>query len=262
MVLNRPQKPAMRALNYFAIYVIPFVAMLAGGYVLHLLAQQMDPGVTRAAVNATLGVAISAAVYFIIRNSSINLALAPMKIGDFSSFGWGLFLGLAISFGSGIGFGLANGHSLNFGNLSTNLHINVLANTFPALCEEFVFRGGIVETTVQLFGKTAGLAAGSAPFGILHVFGRLFGNPVTASQVLGISLAGLMLSLVYLKFGILGAFACHLTWNSLVSGWIKVYGLTDKAAISSLEGSWVTCIALALACTVLLCRWRTNSTTD
>jgi hypothetical protein len=118
--------------------------------------------------------------------------------------------------------------------------------------EEIVFRAGIVHSTFQLFGQAAGLASGSIPFGILHLAGLLFGQSVTTAQIFGISLAGLMLSLMYFRFGILGASATHLTWNALIGGWLNVYGLTDRAGVTSaLEGSWVTCAVLTLACAAL-----------
>lgn len=243
----------MRTIHYLTVYVFPFVLMFAGGFLLHLLAQKMSPGFTRAAVNAFIGIFIAVGILLIIQNSLASLRLKPVAFGGFSSLIWGLAIGLNISAVSGIGFGLIKGYPLNFANLPSNLHVNVLANTFPALSEEIVFRGGIVNATTQIAGKAIGLAAGSAPFGILHILGSLFGQAVTMAQIIGITLAGLMLGLVYMQFGIWGAFGCHLAWNSLVGGWVKVYGLEDKgAAISALEGSWITCTVLAVVCAALL----------
>ncbi len=140
---------------------------------------------------------------------------------------------------------------MNLGQLSSDLPLHILANVFSSVNEEVVFRGGIVHATTQIWGLAAGLGAGSLPFGILHLVGILFGQSVSVSQMLGISLAGLMLSLVYFRFGLLGAVACHLAWNSFVQGWMAVYGIGGNEAVSAFEGSWVTCVVLIVSCAAL-----------
>jgi membrane protease YdiL (CAAX protease family) len=241
-----------KALHHSALYVFPFLIMLAGGFALQLLTQKIDPGFFRTSLYAGLSLVIAMGISWIVRRSQTELKMTPFSWGKSSSLLWGLLIGLMISAASGIGFGISQGYSLHWQNLSNGLSMNVLRHASPALMEEIVFRAGIVHSTLLLFGKAAGLASGSVPFAILHLVGLLFGQSVTAAQIFGISLAGLMLSLMYLRFGILGAFATHLTWNALVGGWINAYGLADKGvAVSALEGSWITCLVLALACTVL-----------
>ncbi len=253
MTTNRSpgKETQMKIIRYLNIFVFPFVIMIIGSYFLQQLIHEISPRLLRSSIYSGFGLLICIGIFFLISRSLYKLSMKPMLIGGLSSLLYGLLIGLAVSFFSGIGFGLVKGYSFNFANLLLEFHLKLLGNSFPALCEEIIFRGGIVEGTMQLFGKWVGLAAGSITFGVLHVVGIFFGNSVTVSQILGISLAGLMLSLVYLRFGILGSFACHLMWNSLVSGWIKVYGITDKDAVSTLEGSWVTCFVLATACLML-----------
>lgn len=248
----------MKTIRYLSLFVFPFVIMIAGSYIMQQLIRDMKTGLVRSSIYAALGLLVCMGIFFLISSSLKKLSMKPMNLGGPSSLFYGLLIGIVISFCSGIGFGLINGYHFQFGNILPDMHLKVLGNSFPALCEEIVFRGGIVEATMQLLGRGAGLAAGSLPFGILHLVGIFFGGTVTAAQVLGISLAGLMLSLVYLRFGILGSFACHLVWNSFVGGWIKVYGITDKAAVSDLEGSWVTCAVLIAACLFLFQSIRSN----
>lgn len=239
-------------IRYSALYIFPFLIMLGAGFALQLFTQKMEPGLYRIAVYAGLSLCIALGTSRIICKSQAALNMKPFSWGAPSSLIWGLLIGLVISATSGIGFGISQGYPLHWDKLFDGLPQNILRQASPALGEEIVFRAGIVHSTFLLFGKTAGLASGSVPFGILHLAGLLFGQSVTAVQVFGICLAGLMLSLVYFRYGILGAFATHLTWNALVGGWINVYGLTDRAtATSALEGSWVTCTVLALACAAL-----------
>lgn len=226
--------------------------MLGAGYALQLLVQKLDPGLFRTAVYAGLSLWVGFGLSRIVRNSQINLQMRPFHWGRPSSLLWGILVGVTISVGSGIGFGMSQGYPFQWDKFFTGLPLRALAQFSPAFIEEIVFRAGIVHSTFLLFGKVAGLASGSIPFGILHLAGLLFGQSVTMAQVFGICLAGLMLSLMYFRFGILGAFATHLTWNALVRGWINIYGVSDKAAtVSALEGSSITCSILALTCTLL-----------
>jgi membrane protease YdiL (CAAX protease family) len=241
-----------KILRYSALYVFPFLIMLTGGFALQLLTQKIEAGFLRTTTYAGLTLILAMGLAFIVRRSQSGLKMTPFIWGKPSSLLWGLVIGLAISATTGISFGISQGYPFHWENLFNNLAMNALGHASPALTEEIVFRAGIVHSTLLLFGKLAGLASGSIPFGILHLAGLLFGQSVTPAQVLGISLAGLMLSLMYLRFGILGAFATHLTWNTLVGGWINVYGLTDRgSAVSALEGSWVICLVLSIVCAIL-----------
>lgn len=247
----------MKVLHYAAVYVIPFLLLLAGNFLLQAVAQKMNLGASRALAHAALGIFIAGGIFLVIRNSLAALQLEPIRFGGFPSLVCGLVVGLGVSAASGIAFAFLRGYPLNFAELFSDLHVSVLGNIYPALCEEIVFRGGIVGATAQMAGTAAGLASGSVPFGVLHIFGGLFGQTVTVAQVIGISLAGLMLSLVYMRFGIWGAFGCHLAWNSFVGGWVRAYGAENRAAVmSALEGAWTTCLVLAaVSVTLLAFQW-------
>lgn len=241
----------MKVVGYAWVYWVPLVLMFVAIFFEYRFITEMQPGLIRAIVNAFVGILVSGCIYLFLQKSYAKMAMSPVLMGGIVSLLWGLLIGLFISFASGIGFAVVSGYGLSFGKIFTNLHINSVANLSPALLEEFVFRGGMVELTTNLLGRAAGLGIGSVPFGILHLLGKLFGNPVTLAQVLGISLAGLMLSLVYIHFGISGAFACHWVWNSLVANWVRVYETSDKVTVNAIEASWVTCAVLLAVSLVL-----------
>ncbi len=244
--------------TYGLTFIVPLFLMIAAALLLNKIGQSIHNKFLSAALLGFLGLALSIIIYFTIRYFQINRGLQPLVVGNFPNLLIGLSIGVAVSVISGIGYGLANGYSFKFDNLLIGLHINTLMNIFPALCEEIIFRGGLVHIVIQHAGNFWGLAAGSIPFGVLHIIGVLFGQTVTFAQIIGITAAGLMLSLVYVNFGIMGSFACHLVWNSLVGSWIKVYGIESKGAVSALEGSWVTIIVLLSTSFLLFVLWRSN----
>jgi len=43
-------------------------------------------------------------------------------------------------------------------------------------------------------------------FGLLHIFGRIFGNPIGVAHVVRTTASGLLLSILYLRFGFWDAF--------------------------------------------------------
>lgn len=242
----------MKFIFYLSLFILPFIALISGTVLAQQLVKEITSDILRSTAYAFLGLLICFGIFLLISKSLNKLSMKPMNLGRFSSVLWGLLIGLIVSLLSGVGFGLNHGYHFNFENLLVDLNLKLLGQSFPALCEEIVFRGGIVEGVMQLFGKYMGLAAGSIPFGILHLVGIFFGATVTLAQVIGISLAGLMLSLVYLRYGILGSFTCHLIWNSTVELWNKVYGINDKTTVSAIEGSWTTCIVLLVMCALLI----------
>ena len=102
------------------------------------------------------------------------------------------------------------------------------------------------------WGSMWGVAAGSIPFGLIHIFGMFFGNPVTLQQVVGVSIAGGLLSLLYLRFGLISAIGCHWMWNSLCTQWVKVLGIPKQGGVQYIEGAWTTSIILGILYLLLL----------
>ena len=243
----------MKQLRYLGILVLPLFLIVAGEVLTKFTVVKIKLELVRSSMYASIGILISIGIYFILKYLFQALNLNPISLGRFSLFFVGLIIGAIVCLVSGIGYGYLNGYEMKVANLFTNLPMRTIANIYPSLTEEFFFRGGIVEIIGQIFGRIWGLAAGSIPFGVLHVIGKLFGKTVTISQIFGITLAGLMLSLVYLKFGIWSSIGCHLAWNSLVGGWAQVYGIDNKEVTTSIEGSWITCVVLIGVILFLIC---------
>jgi membrane protease YdiL (CAAX protease family) len=80
-----------------------------------------------------------------------------------------------------------------------DLGISEIANMLPAIVKEFGFRDGVVHFLQSYYGKMAGLAGGSILFGIVHIIGRIFGDPVWMSHITGVAIAGLLLSFLVYK---------------------------------------------------------------
>jgi membrane protease YdiL (CAAX protease family) len=129
--------------------------------------------------------------------------------------------------------------------------VRFVANVSPALVEEASMRAGVVQLLDTCYGSWAGLLGGSVPFGLLHIVSRLFGQPVSVAHVLGTTIAGLLLSLLYLRFGVGAAVACHWVWNSLASAWAHYLGFAEHGGVREFEGAWQTSAVLLLLCWAL-----------
>jgi len=161
----------------------------------------------------------------------------------------GLAVGLLVSCASGLLYWqVQRPTGVDFTKLKENLPRRALANLATAAMEEMGCRGGTAWMLSATFGKLAACAGGSIPFGVAHFAGKLLGLPVTMAQVAGCILAGLLLTLLYLRFGLLSALTCHWAWNSLCGGWCKTLGLADTAAF---EGAWTTDLTLGIVCLTL-----------
>ena len=94
--------------------------------------------------------------------------------------------------------------------------------------------------------NTVGLMSGSLPFGLIHLVGRLLGKPVGVLHVIGVTAAGLLLSLAYLRFGLMFAIGVHWIWNSLCGTWVSIFGLPKNGGVQMIEGAWTTVLVLLL----------------
>lgn len=116
----------------------------------------------------------------------------------------------------------------------------------PALIEEVGFRFGIVVFAVAFFGRIPGLIAGSIPFGILHLLNFLSGQPIYWEYIIGTSIAGLFLTLIFMGFGLVAAILAHYTWNVLASVSSEVFRIPQE----NIEGGTPTLLVL-----LVLCAW-------
>ena len=184
-----------------------------------------------------------------------HLGVQRPSMRGFRGLAVGGLMGLGASLGSGL-FALLAHPDLQGVCLSEAFRArSLVANISPALVEEGSMRAGVVNLTAGFAGRGTGLLLGSIPFGLVHLVGLLFGKPVTASQVLGTTMAGLLLSILYLRFGFWAAFASHWAWNSLAGFWVRLVGLPSPGGINTFEGAPETVAVLTGLCLILWLSW-------
>jgi membrane protease YdiL (CAAX protease family) len=236
----------------FVLFLIPIIGLIIAGSCIAVFIAPMSPGLTRAILTATLGIIFSLLLFyfieFIFRKASINKIIGIKLRNIF----FGLILGLAVSFFCGIGFLITHNYTIQWLMLVHNLHIRILNNISPALLEEIVFRHGIVHAGYVIFGEKIALILGSIPFGLLHLIGIFFGQPVGMLQVIGISLGGLLLSYTYIEWGLGAVVGLHLIWNTFSVQWSEAFGIDIKSGPAQIEGSFSTIVILALTCLIFI----------
>ncbi len=230
---------------------MPIILMLAITVVMEFLAAATETLWIKGIVGVTSGICgmlvILAAVGWIAK----RLQIPTPRIVGWRDLAIGLVVGLLISITCGLLFREMHGEptTVTFGMVINP--ISFLRNMGPALIEEASMRAGVVHLLNGLSGPWAGLAGGSLPFGLLHIFGRIFGNPVGVAHVIGTTASGLLLSILYLRFGFWAAFGCHWIWNSLAGAWVIYAGITAQDGMQQFEGAPETVIILAIACACL-----------
>jgi membrane protease YdiL (CAAX protease family) len=180
-----------------------------------------------------------------------RLQIIPPDITVWHPVAIGLAVGLLLSITCGLLFRLLHGEPTTAALGAAIEPANFLRSMGPALIEEASMRAGVVHLLNGLSGPWAGLAGGSLPFGLLHIFGRIFGNPVGIALVIGTTASGLLLSILYLRFGFWSAFGCHWIWNSLAGAWVRYAGITSRDGMQQFEGAPETVIVLVIACVCL-----------
>ena len=183
---------------------------------------------------------------------SRGLGVQPMRFGCGCSFLYGALVAVVVSGLAGLLFAAFTCGGVDWSAGGDKLAVRLMGNASPALVEEVGFRGGVVHLLAQYFGNWAGLLGGSVPFGVLHLVGRLFGHPIDLAHVVGVSLGGLLLAVLYLRFGLWAAVSCHWLWNTLCSTWVDVLSLPRKGGVQLFEGAWTTSVVLAIASAVLI----------
>ncbi len=152
-------------------------------------------------------------------------AAREWKLG--AALGWGLVV-LAI-----LPMALARALSIQLWTQPgafTFLFVNLLTLFVAAIAEEVVFRGYPYRRLIEAIGPTAATVALSLLFGIAHMF-----NPgATWTSTLVTMLAGLLLSLAWLRtHGLWLGWGFHFAWNASIAVLfgLPISGITDFAAI-------------------------------
>ena len=220
--------------------IVPIVLVIIISIIQENLFKSISDKRIKAILYIMSGLVGSFLIYRFILYSSIKTGCNTLYFGSYKGLLLGIVVGVCISIFSGLFYFLANQPKLNIPAFHKNLEISVIANMSPAIVEEFGFRGGVVHFLQSYYGKMVGLAGGSISFGIVHIIGRMFGNPVGISHITGVTIAGLLLSLLYMKYGLFSAIGCHWIWNSLCNPICRMFGIPDKGGTQVFEGAWTT----------------------
>ncbi len=232
--------------------LVPVVLMLALTVAMESLVSVTDNVWAKGIVAGLIGVVGLVVILTAVRWIASRLQVSAPMVTGWRSLAIGLAVGLLLSITCGLIFRFLHGESSATTFFATIQPTGFLRNLGPALIEEASMRAGVVHLLNGLHGPWAGLAGGSLPFGLLHIFGRLFGNPVGISLVIGTTASGLLLSILYLRFGFWAAFGCHWIWNSLARAWVMYAGITSRDGIQQFEGAPETVIVLVVACGCLI----------
>ncbi len=86
----------------------------------------------------------------------------------------------------------------------------------PAFIEETVFRGVYLDYLAKRLGSLWGVGIVSGLFSFLHLLNILVGQTVMVPFLINAFFVGILLSVIYLRFGLLSAIVLHLLSNAIV----------------------------------------------
>ena len=168
---------------------VPVILMLAFTIAMESLVSTADNVWFRGLVAGATGVVGFVVIFTAVRWISSRLQIPAPIVTGWRGLVTGLAVGLVLSVTCGLIFSFLHGESVAITFSSAIQPAGFLRNLGPAFIEEASMRAGVVHILNGLNGSWAAMAGGSLPFGLLHVFGRLFGNPVGISLVVGKLLA-------------------------------------------------------------------------
>jgi membrane protease YdiL (CAAX protease family) len=238
------------------VFFLAPVLFLAVSIASQVLVSYISNDWARILTYATLGIVISLIFAMIIRRLG-DWAKIEIQTPEFyfpvaaKKFALGIGIGLWISIVSGFAFAQFENFPINWELFSQGIPVRIVASVSPATTEEVIFRYGIVQGANALAGVGVAAAAGSIPFGLIHLVNNLIGHEISLLQSLGVVIGGLLLTLLYLRFGLLTAIACHLAWNSLASAWVDALSLPKGPGMAMFEGAWSTSLVLLVGCLLL-----------
>jgi len=222
---------------------------------LSLLIEKLSVHVKNRAIRSLLfclfGLSISLPGLWLINLLCVLNQVAPVNAGSFSSALLGASLGLVLSMTSAAFFFLVYRPRIAGYRVLLNLPFALIANVFPAFVEEVGFRGGLVHFLDQFLNANAAVLVGSLSFGLAHLASYLPYRLPSFKYLLAATSAGLLLSYVYITYGLSFAIGLHLLWNSLCGCWVSFFCLKERNGRDRFEGDWAAilptlCLALFL----------------
>lgn len=243
-------------------FVMPVFTLVLGNIlVFSFLLPRFESREAKALVGASFGLGLFIILLKMVSWLARYAGISQPRLGGLNASVVGLVVGLGVSLASGTLFQEVNQRSFDQQIFFQKLSLSMLIAVSPATVEEATFRYGVVHGTAVLAGPVWAGVAGSIPFAFGHLIDLAFGRTISAAQIWGIVLAGLLLSVLYLQFGLLAAIGCHWVWNSLASPWVYGLSLPVSSGISDFEGAWTTDFVLLIAITILVA-WGSKSKRD
>jgi uncharacterized protein len=234
-----------------ALIFVPSVIMVVWSVLGEVLLKSVSDLYMKTLILAVTGILGGICLFLIIKFFSRKTNIGPTNIGSWSSLLFGCFAGLVISLTSGYLFYATKQPATDFTKYSNKIGPRFIGNVSPAIIEEIAFRGGVVHAVTSFWGKGLGLLSGSVPFGLIHLVGRLLGKPIGLWHVIGVTSAGLLLSIAYLRFGLLFVIGVHWIWNSLCGVWVSIFELPRNGGVQIIEGAWTTVLVLLVGTTII-----------
>ena len=216
------------------------------------LFKPIQDSLIKASCNAVFGILVFIGLIFLIRRLADFAEIKQPQVGSFRMLIVGLVAGAILSCAAAVSFSQINHKPIEPSGFFEVIRTSSIAHIPYAVTEEAVFRFGIVGGVTNLSGMWPGILAGSVPFGVLHLINLLFGTPVDFQQIIGITVAGIFLSLLYLRFGLWAPIGCHYIWNALLVFWIASMDMDKAAGVVALEGAWSTSLILSIMALLLL----------
>lgn len=228
-------------------FIAPLAVLATSNSLIYLLVISRTESLEiKIGVSAFLGVLLFVGLIKLISFLARKAALPPSPWNSFRSVWVGIGIGFVVSGLSGYLYAQTQSKIINWSTFLTQLPSSSVASIGPATVEEAVFRYGIVHGTTYLSGSILGCTLGSVPFGLLHLINKLMGQNISLEYIIGVTLAGLLLSLLFIKHGLWAAIGCHWIWNSLANPWIKAMNLNKTSGMSDFEGAFTTNAVLLL----------------
>ncbi|NUN05920.1 MAG: hypothetical protein HUU57_09175, partial [Bdellovibrio sp.] len=140
----------MDALKLLGLCLIPLLLLITGDITLSFLFRKITHRLTRFSLQAIFGILFAYGIFIVAQGILSELKVPRILWGGFFDIAVGLGIGVFISCGAGVGFGYKHGYPFSWGRFKEGFHFRILASIFPALSEEIVFRGVIVQTVSHL----------------------------------------------------------------------------------------------------------------
>lgn len=199
----------------------------------------------RSEIAVATGLIFGSLLFFVIVRTQRAFSIDRTRDHFSSSTLYGLIYGI-IAILTSVSF-ILWGSDWRVENLSMSNIVNqLLFQIRPAVIEEVGFRYGIVVFALVFFGRTSALIVGAVPFGILHLLNFISGQPIYWEYIFCTAVAGLFLTLVFLRHGLGAAILAHYTWNVCAAVFSEVLKIPQER----IEGGSATFAVL-----VGLCLW-------